>query len=45
MRLLMKRMGHPTDASHDDDYADWDGIERLGEELAESVKAARGAPA
>ena len=22
-RLLMRRMGHPTDASHDYDYTDW----------------------
>ena len=34
MRLLMKRMGHPTDASRDYDYTDWDGVERLGRELA-----------
>jgi len=36
MRLLMKRMGHPTDASHDYDYTDWDAIDRLGQELAQS---------
>jgi menaquinone-dependent protoporphyrinogen oxidase len=34
MRLLMKRMGHPTDACHDYDYTDWDGVDRLGRELA-----------
>jgi menaquinone-dependent protoporphyrinogen oxidase len=34
MRLLMKRMGHPTDASHDYDYTDWDGVDHLGRELA-----------
>ncbi len=34
MRLLMKRMGHPTDASHDYDYTDWDGVDRLGHEIA-----------
>jgi menaquinone-dependent protoporphyrinogen oxidase len=34
MRLLMKRMGHPTDASHDYDYTDWDAVDRLGRELA-----------
>ena len=44
MRLLMKRMGHPTDASHDYDYTDWDGVDRLGSELAElaAVPAAAG---
>jgi len=34
MRLLMKRMGHPTDASHDYDYTDWDAVDRLGTEIA-----------
>ena len=34
MRLLMKRMGHPTDASHDYDYTDWDALDRLGTEIA-----------
>ena len=34
MRLLMKKMGHPSDASHDYDYTDWDGVDRLGHELA-----------
>jgi menaquinone-dependent protoporphyrinogen oxidase len=33
MRLLMKRMGHPTDASHDYDYTDWDAVDRLGREI------------
>ena len=35
MRLLMKRMGHETDASHDYDYTDWDAVDRLGREIAE----------
>jgi menaquinone-dependent protoporphyrinogen IX oxidase len=39
MRMLMKRMGHPTDASHDYDYTDWEGVDRLGRELAQSVRA------
>jgi menaquinone-dependent protoporphyrinogen oxidase len=43
MRLLMKRMGHPTDASHDYDYTDWEAVERLGHELAGSVSPAAGA--
>ena len=34
MRLLMKKMGHPTDTSHDHDYTDWDAVEQLGRELA-----------
>ncbi len=34
MRLLMRRMGHPTDASHDYDYTDWDAVDRLGREIA-----------
>ena len=34
MRLLMKHMGRPTDASHDYDYTDWDAVDRLGRELA-----------
>jgi menaquinone-dependent protoporphyrinogen oxidase len=37
MRLLMKRMGHPTDASHDYDYTDWEAVERFGHELATMV--------
>ncbi len=35
MRLLMKRMGRPTDASQDYDYTDWDALDQLGRELAE----------
>ena len=38
MRLLMKRMGHPTDASHDYDYTDWDAVDRLGHELVASAR-------
>jgi len=34
MRLLMHHMGHPTDASRDYDYTDWDAVDRLGGELA-----------
>jgi menaquinone-dependent protoporphyrinogen oxidase len=34
MRLLMRRMGRPTDASHDYDYTDWDAVDRLGLEIA-----------
>ena len=41
MRLLMKKMGHATDVSHDHDYTDWDGVDRLGRELAQMAAAAR----
>lgn len=34
MRLLMRRMHHPTDASQDYDYTDWDAVERWAHELA-----------
>jgi menaquinone-dependent protoporphyrinogen oxidase len=45
MRLLMKRMGHPTDASHDYDYTDWDAVDRLGRELGARAEAEAGAVA
>jgi menaquinone-dependent protoporphyrinogen IX oxidase len=38
MRLLMKRMGHPTDTSHDYDYTDWDAVDRIGHELAQLAR-------
>lgn len=34
-----------SDTSHDYDYTDWDGVDRLGRELAENLKSAAGAPA
>jgi menaquinone-dependent protoporphyrinogen oxidase len=34
MRLLMRHMGHPTDASRDYDYTDWDAVDRLGLQIA-----------
>ena len=34
MRLMMKRGGHPTDASHDYVYTDWDAVDRFGRECA-----------
>jgi menaquinone-dependent protoporphyrinogen IX oxidase len=37
MRLMMRRGGHPTDASHDYDYTDWDAVERFGREFATLV--------
>lgn len=45
MRLLMKRMGRPTDASHDYDYTDWNGVDRLGHELAQLAHPVAAAPA
>jgi menaquinone-dependent protoporphyrinogen oxidase len=45
MRLLMRHMGHPTDASHDYDYTDWDAVERLGRELAAEIADPPGVPA
>ena len=45
MRLMMRRMGQPTDASHDYDYTDWDEVDRLGRELAAMAGSpATGAP-
>jgi menaquinone-dependent protoporphyrinogen oxidase len=43
MRLLMKRMGHPTDASQDYDYTDWDAVDRFGREIAQLAGAAASA--
>ncbi len=40
MRLLMRKMGHPTDASQDYDYTDWDAVDRLGRDVAELARAA-----
>jgi menaquinone-dependent protoporphyrinogen oxidase len=40
MRLLMRRMGHPTDASHDYDYTDWKAVDRFGAQLAALAGAA-----
>lgn len=43
MRLLMKRMGHPTDTSHDYDYTDWDGVDRMADDFAASLPRSRSA--
>lgn len=40
MRLMMKRMGQPTDASRDYDFTDWDAVERVGRESALLAPAA-----
>ena len=37
MRLLMRRMHHPTDTSQDYDYTDWDAVDRWAHELAETL--------
>jgi menaquinone-dependent protoporphyrinogen oxidase len=34
MRLLMRHMGHPTDASRDYDYTDWEAVDGLGLQIA-----------
>jgi menaquinone-dependent protoporphyrinogen oxidase len=40
MRLLMRHMHHPTDASQDHDYTDWDAVERWAHELAATLTPA-----
>jgi menaquinone-dependent protoporphyrinogen oxidase len=39
MRLLMRHQGHPTDASRDFDYTDWDAVERFAHECVGKVGA------
>jgi menaquinone-dependent protoporphyrinogen oxidase len=39
MRLMMKRVGQPTDASQDYDFTDWDAVERIGRESAQLAPA------
>ena len=34
MRLLMRKGGHPTDASRDYDYTDWDAVQEFGRACA-----------
>lgn len=34
MRLMMRLSHHPSDASHDYDFTDWDAVERFGRECA-----------
>ncbi|MEA2151644.1 MAG: menaquinone-dependent protoporphyrinogen oxidase [Solirubrobacteraceae bacterium] len=40
MRLLMRRMGRPTDSSQDYDYTDWDAVDRLAREIGALSSAA-----
>ena len=37
MRLLMRRMHHPTDASQDYDYTDWGAVDRWANELTATL--------
>lgn len=39
MRLLMRRGGHPTDASQDYDYTDWDAVAQFADEFDKTVTA------
>jgi menaquinone-dependent protoporphyrinogen oxidase len=46
MRLLMRKMHHPTDSSRDYDYTDWDAVEEFAHQCARmavptSTEAAR----
>jgi menaquinone-dependent protoporphyrinogen oxidase len=40
MRLLMRRMHHPTDASRDYDYTDWGAVDRWAHEFTAMLAAA-----
>jgi menaquinone-dependent protoporphyrinogen oxidase len=40
MRLLMRRMHHPTDASQDYEYTDWDAVELWAHAFAASLAPA-----
>jgi menaquinone-dependent protoporphyrinogen oxidase len=39
MRLLMHRMQHPTDASRDYDYTDWNAVDRWAHEFVAALPA------
>jgi menaquinone-dependent protoporphyrinogen oxidase len=39
MRLLMRKQGHPTDASRDYDYTDWPAVDRFGRKCTDLVAA------
>jgi menaquinone-dependent protoporphyrinogen oxidase len=39
IRLMMRRDGHPTDASRDFDYTDWDAVDRFAHECAAKARA------
>lgn len=40
MRLIMRHGGHPTDASQDYDYTDWDAVEDFAHKFADTVRQA-----
>jgi len=40
MRLLMRKMHHPSDASRDYDYTDWNAVERWAHELTVALTPA-----
>jgi menaquinone-dependent protoporphyrinogen oxidase len=40
IKLMMRRAGHPTDASRDYDYTDWDAVDRFGRDCAALLPAA-----
>jgi menaquinone-dependent protoporphyrinogen oxidase len=40
MRLMMRRMHHPTDASHDYDYTDWAAVESWAHRLTATLTPA-----
>lgn len=40
MRLMMRRGGHPTDASHDFEYTDWEAVKASAAEFADAVAEA-----
>ncbi len=42
LKLMMRRGGHPTDASQDYDYTDWDAVRRFGREVAGLLPAPSG---
>jgi menaquinone-dependent protoporphyrinogen oxidase len=43
MRLMMKRVDQPTDASRDYDFTDWDAVDRFGRETAQLAPSLAGA--
>jgi menaquinone-dependent protoporphyrinogen oxidase len=40
IKMMMHRGGHPTDASQDYDYTDWDEVVRFGRRVADLLPAA-----
>jgi len=44
MRLLMRKGGHPTDASRDYDYTDWGAVEKFGRACAALAPEPAGRP-